>query len=982
MGSAATMLATFAMGVGVTGVTAQDADTDANDEVEEVVVTGTRIRNANISSPSPVTTVGAAEINARGVVRIEDLLQSLPQAFTSNGNGNFGGAGTANVNLRGLTANRTLVLANGKRLSPGPANQASPAPDLNQIPGQLIERVEILTGGASAVYGADAVAGVVNFIYKTDFEGIQIDGQLGINQTSNDSDRFEAILEQGNQPVPGSALDGFEYETSIIVGANTSDGKGNVTAYFTYRDINAIQQSDRVFSACAFGLPAGGEEFICLGSTTTIPARITDFGLAPIESFDLLAFDLGTGQTRDFLDSGIPNDTFNFASTQRTQAPNERFAFGTLAHYEVFEGSEAYLEFNFANNSQQGQIGPSGVFFTIDTISCNNPFLSPAQVAAICTANGLSGDDLTINQELGEGFASIGRRFADVGPRQQTFDSTTFRVVAGLRGEINDSWSYDVSGLYSQTDNVETTTNAPLVDRVEQAIDSVVDADGNIVCRDPSGGCVPLDIFSAAGPNPAAFDFINVQSFESGRTTQEVLNATFTGDLAESDVISPWADTAVQVVGGFEYRRDFISRDPDSNFIADNVGGFGQINPVQGSIDVYEFFAELAVPLIEGAEFAEELTVTGQYRFSDFSTTGAQNTYSAGVTWSPTSDVRLRFNYARATRSPNVFELFFPTQNGLFDLDDTDGDGIFDPCAGATPSATFAQCANTGVTEAQFGNIVDNPAGQFNSIIGGNPNLDEEIADTITIGAVFTPSFVPGLTLSVDYFDIEVEDFIGTIPPVLALNECLENGTDFFCSLIQRDAGGGLFVNGDTSNITATNLNTGSLATSGIDITAQYGLELGDGWGNLNFDYAGTYLIDFVEESLPEFPTFDCAGLFGGSCNGQIPRPEYSHRLLTNWRTEAGVDVNVTWRRVGSFLQQNGLVTSPNFRASAQNYFDVSVNFEVVEGARIRVGINNLFDNQPPVFSALPAGLGTGNTFPSLFDTRGRFGFLGFTLDL
>jgi len=348
------------------------------------------------------------------------------------------------------------------------------------------------------------------------------------------------------------------------------------------------------------------------------------------------------------------------------------------------------------------------------------------------------------------------------------------------------------------------------------------------------------------------------------------------------------------------------------------------------------------------------------------------------LNWQPVSDIRIRAQYARATRAPNIFELFL-TRNidGLFDLSDPDGDGVFDPCGGATPSATAAQCANTGVTAAQFGNVPDNPAGQFNQTTGGNPNLNVESTDTYTIGAIFTPSAVPGLTLSVDYFSITVNDFIDAIPPQLTLTNCLETGDDFFCSLITRDAGGSLFVDADTSSIIATDVNTGSIDTSGIDINANYNFDIGNGFGEISLRYIGVYLIDYTVVSLPGEDPFECAGFYPSNC--EIPRPKYSHSAAATWLTESNFDVTLAWRRIGS-VRQFGTAENSTNRSSllrAINYFDISTSVAITEDITMRAGINNLFDVLPPTSSALPAGLGTGNTFPAVYDTNGRFAFLG-----
>ncbi len=977
-GSAATLLATLVLSPAMNGLSAQDQDQDDSSiAIEELTITGSRIQNANIVSPSPVTTVSGVKFDDRGVVLVEDLLTTLPQTIVADGTGNFGSNGTSNVNLRGLGEDRTLVLVDGRRLPSG--NTLNIAPDINFIPGQLVEGVDLTTGGGSAVYGADAVAGVVNFRLKRDFEGIQIDGQLGIFQTANDNDTFEQILDDfPDASPPGSQLDGFQWNTTVIVGANSDDGRGNVTAYFTYRNVNELVQADRVGSACQFG--GGNPAFFCQGSSTTFPAVLTNLFTANQTPFAIQAFDPATGETNFPFDFGTPDGTFNFAQTQRFRQPSEQYTFGALMHYDITENIEAYLDLMFSSIDSQGQIGPSGTFFSTNTINCDNPLLTPEQFDLICTQNGFGPTDTA---DL-----FIGRRNVEGGPRQQNFENTTFRIVAGFRGDLNDNWSYDIYGQYGRVDDFQSSDNDLVQSNLELALDVVTDpTTGNPVCRSVLEGtnasCVPYNIFTPGGVTQEALDFIIAPGLRSGTVEQEILQGSFSGDLTDNGIVSPWADTGAQLVVGFEYRNDTLVREPDLLLQnAELTGNGGATPPVDENIDVYEFFGELAVPIIQGATLAEDLSFNAAYRFSDFSTTGSQDTYALGLTWAPTSDVRFRFQYQRATRSPNIFDLFLPQNTGLFDLSDPDGDGVFDPCAGATPEFTLAQCANMGVTAAQFGNIADNPAGQFNAIIGGNPDLDPEISDTFTVGAVFTPEFIPGLNLTIDYYNIEVDGFIGTVPPELAVRTCGLEGDPFFCSLVTRDLGGGLFADPETSNVVATDINTGSINTSGIDIQLDYGFALGDGFGDLNLNYIATYLIEYEVEPLPGLDTFECAGFFAGDC--AAPRPEYNHVTTLTWSSESDVNVNLTWRLIGeteAFSGGAGLPEASLNRFDTTHYIDVSVNFPLLDNMRVRAGINNLFDAQFPVAANLPAGIGTGNTFPGLFDVGGRFGFLGVTVD-
>lgn len=981
---------------------AQDQDDDA--AIEEVVVTGTRIRNPNLSSSSPITVLTGAEIDIRGITRIEDLINTLPQAFAAQGaNLANGGNGTATVDLRGLGASRTLVLVDGKRLPFG--DPASVPVDLNQIPAQLVERIDVLTGGASAVYGSDAIAGVVNFIMKRDFEGLQFDVQGGVFQTGNSQKDAEEALGRTDFNVPGSVIDGRILDVNFIVGTNTDDGKGNVTAWFGFRDVNEILQGSRVFSACAFG--AGDPVFNCVGSSTTNPARLTDFGLAAV-GFDLLAFDPVTGgDARPIVLSGSPNDTYNFAPLNHLQRPDRRFTFGAMGHYEISDRVEFFFETSFTDDRTDNQIAPSGTFFTTGTINCDNPLLTPAQFAAICAANGFTNaGTVDVNTGVASGFDTatlyIGRRNVEGGGRRQITRHTTFRAVGGIRGEINDAFDYEIFGQFANVIFGNTALNDISIAKLTQALNVRLDpATGSPTCQgvlDGSGNqdCVPYDIFSIGGtPSDAAVAFILEPAFDKGNIVQRVYGGTVVGDLGTYGFASPMAETGVQLVVGFEYREDQIDRSPDATSIAGGLTGTGGASPpIDEAVDVFEFYTEVAIPLVEGAEFAEELTLTGALRFSDFASTGGQTTWSAGLTWTPISDIRFRGQFQRAIRSPNVLELFRAQGNNLFDLTDPDGDGVFDPCAGATPFFTAAQCANQGVTAAQYGSVADNPAGQFNLLIGGNPNLEVETSDTITIGAVITPTAVPGLTISIDYFNIEVTDFIGTVPPALAIDQCALTGDAFFCDLIQRDAGGGLFVNGATSFVVNTNINTGSLKTSGVDVNVSYSVDLDDlgmeNKGSLSMNFIGTYLIELETESIPGAVPFDCKGFYGAACG--IPNPEWRHRFLMTWETPWSFNLTTTWRYHGSVDQfpgqaGDGSLNAPvadsnlNSHFGAENYIDIQTTIDVMENARLRFGINNLLDNNPPLSSIVGTAPGNGNTYPQVFDANGRFVFLGLTID-
>lgn len=966
-------LASFAMGLSVSPnpAFAQEPDEEA---IEEVVVTGTRLVRGNAVAVSPITSVGASDIEARGTIRMEDLLNTLPQVSPAETASKANEAtGTATVDLRGLGAERTLVLVNGKRLPFG--SPIAAAADVNQVPSQLVERVDVLTGGASAVYGADAVAGVVNFILKDDFEGVQLDFQAGAFQTGNSASQIRSVLNEFGQPVPGSAFDGESYNFNLMVGANTGDGRGNVTGYFTYRKQQAVLQGERIGSACAFGSRNGGNEFTCAGSGTTFPAQFANS--APVAVPFQVTLDDQSGAPRPFV---FPDDTYNFAPVNNYIQPNDRYAFGLNGHYELSDRVEFYAEYGFTDNTIVDQIAPSGIFFgQTDTINCDNPFLSAELVEIICTNNGFSGaENAPVN---------IGRRNVEGGGRRNEIGHTSYRAVVGLRGDINDVWSYDVSGQYADVQYTDEADNFFNINQVLKALEVRNDpTTGEPVCQSVIDGsdpaCVPYNVFELGGVTQEALDYIQAPGFRAGNVTQTVLSGSFNGDLGQYGVQLPTADDGVQLVVGFEYREETLRQTND--FLV-RSGALG--NPradVEGDIAVRELFTEFQVPLVQGRRGIEDLSVNAAYRYSDFyRTTGDQSTYAAGLSYSPVEEFRFRAQVQRATRSPNPIELFAPQNRFEFNLPELPN-GAFDPCGGPTPFRTLEECERTGVTAAQYGQIIS-LGGQFNNLTGGNADLDVETSDTVTVGIVVAPRFIEGLQFSIDYFDISVDDFIGTVPEQISLNNCLDTGDPFFCSLIVRDPVNGRLSGNENAFVIATNVNTGSLETSGFDVVATYDFEI-DGWGSVTVDYAATYLDTLEKVPLPGEPAFECAGFFSpqrAQCG--VSSPTYRHRLPITWQSTWNNDFSaqLAWRHFGGVDQfgTNGdtLISS----LGSRNYIDLSLRATMLDYVDVRFGVNNLFDKQPPVSNQVGGAggsFGTGNTFPGVYDALGRFLFLGGTI--
>ena len=974
---------------------------------DEIIVTGSRIPSANAVASSPVTTIGNVEFDIRGTTRVEDLVNTLPQAFAAQGaNTSNGATGTAQVSLRGLGANRTLVLINGRRMQYG--SPISSAPDLNQIPGALVERVDVLTGGASAVYGSDAIAGVVNFIMIDDFEGVRIDAQLSGYQHGNNNSRAHDVLNSA-VPSPGSDIsipesgvfDGKGQEITLIIGANTEDGRGNVTAYAGYRNNDAILQADRDYSKCAYS--GGDPTFRCAGSSTTPNGRFfTSNG-------DYTLDENGPGDT---FRPRVGADTFNFNPTNFYQRPDERYALGAFAHYEVNEYLEFYSEVMFYDFKSDAQIAFTGTFFTTNQVSCANPLISStpnssgvSQLDYIC-GDGTAGSGSTA---AGDVAFYPGKRFVEGLPRNNSLRNQSYRMLGGIRGEAFEGWNYDAYFQYGTTRGSNTFDNDAVIPNIQDALFAEDDGMGGAQCRSATAraaGCVPLNLFSVGGVNQAQLNYIMRQSFQEGATKQYLGEMSMAGDLGQYGFKSPWSEDGAGIAFGAQWRKDALEFNPDSLFEFGLLSGQGgPAVPVSGSIETTDFYVEAEIPLVSDMAFAERLSFNGGYRHSDVSTSGSYSTWKLAGDWQITPELRVRGGWQRSSRAPNVIETFLPQAIGLTTLPDLANDEQ-DPCAGAAPARSLAECANTGVTAAQYGSIVGNPAAQYNGLFGGNPNLAPEISDTYTVGLVLTPGdLVPGnLFLTVDYFDITVEGFISGVAAETTLNHCLDTGlssittstgtTIPICDAVHRDGQGTLWLT-PAAFIEAVNLNTGSLSTSGIDINGSWNFDfadigLGDA-GGLALDLVGTYLLDLTTNELPGdvVPEYDCAGWYGGRCattSGGV-NPEWRHKLRATWQSPFGVDASLTWRYFSAVQQGDSFQgntssgpTDEDYKLESRNYIDLAASYGVTEKWNVTVGVNNLLDKDPPL-TTQTAGFANGNTYPQTYDAQGRFLFIGTTVD-
>ncbi|HEV8330808.1 MAG TPA: TonB-dependent receptor [Steroidobacteraceae bacterium] len=941
----------------------------ADQTIQEVVVTGSRIAQPNLETTSPVTQVTADDIAVQGVTRVEDLVNQLPQAFAAqNANVSNGSTGTATVNLRGLGSPRTLVLIDGRRMPYGGVTNS--AADLNQIPAAMVERVEVLTGGASAAYGSDAIGGVVNFIMKKDFEGVQFDAMYGLYQHNNDyggpgATKLRDVIAGRAATNPAqfklpddNVTDGEAREFNITMGVSTEDGRGNITAYAGVRDDKQVLQRDRDYSACSLSANPT-VQFACGGSDTSYPGYFYGGGQGlTVSGSDFIPYD--------------PNaNRYNFGPVNHYQRPDRRYTLGAMGHYELAEVADVYTQLMFADYESVAQIAPGGAFFDTNTINCGNPLLSAQQAATIgCDAAAIAADTIVP--------LYIGRRNVEGGGRQSRFENTSFRALLGVRGQISENWDYDASVQYSSVVADQSANNYFHKTRLARALDVVTDPNtGAPTCRSVLDGsdpnCVPYNLFTIGGVTPEALNYLQVPGLQQGKIEQEIYSASVTGDLGAYGIKLPTATESIKVAFGVESRRDSLKNVTDDPTSQDLLSGAGGATiGISGSTDVIDVFTELRVPLVQDKPFADQLGLELAYRYSDYDPV-TTDTYKIGADWAPVQDVRFRASYQRAIRAPNVVELFTAQGFNLFDLPG-------DPCGVDQPTATRDACIASGVPAAVFDDParrarLDSPAGQYNFLQGGDVNLQPETSDTYTYGVIFQPRFLPHLAMSIDYFDISIEDTISVVGADTTLRACYDLGIQSSCGLVVRNPGNGSLWQGD-GHVIDLNTNIGSLSTKGVDLSLSYtGVELG-GMGELSFNLVGTYLdeLTYISGIPGDVPT-ECKGKYSGALCG-IPNPDWRHHFRMGWETPWNVDLSLTWRY---YAEVSNIVpaTAANidYKLGSRNYFDLAANWAVTEKASVLLGINNILDKDPPITSATGT-TGNGNTFPQTYDALGRWIFL------
>ena len=965
----------------------------AGKELEEVIVTGTRIQaSPNDISVAPVATLTAADIERTGLVRVEDLLNNLPQVIAENGSGqSISSDGTATVSLRGLGSTRTLALINGRRMQPGAGVFFTSSADINQIPSAMVERVDVLTGGASATYGADAVAGVVNFIMNTHFEGVRLDFDYGWNSYGQTNDFAKNALAASGNPVPGSFTGGQNRDWSFMAGSNFADGKGNATVYGTYLNTAPVSGYQLDYAGCTLNsaskAPKPGTAWpspTCGGSGTSATGQFILGGttLGTAGAYTTMVdntVDKNSGAFRPY----AATDNYNYGALSFAQRGAERYTAGAFLNYDINDNVNVYSETMYARNTSTAQYGPSGSFFEVVKMSClGNPLLTAEEHAALCDPA-----KLAINQNTWGGTGDqmtmyVAKRNVEGGGRLDNYQSNSIREVVGTKGSFNEAWTFDAYGQYGISTLNDSQGNYLGVTQIHHALDVVAGPNGPACASALDGSdpkCVPWNIWVPGGVTPAALNYLSIQSTYSTTATEYVVNGSVTGDLGKYGIKLPAANDPVVVNIGTEYREEKYNFSPDYVYANGLASGGGSGTQVVGNFHVNEYFMEAKVPIADNHTGIYHLGFEGGYRYSDYNLGYNTNTYKLGLEYAPIRDIKFRGSYNRAVRAPNIGDLYSPSVVGA--------GGNADPCWGSTPQFTAAQCARTGVTAGQYGNIAVNAAAQINTTAGGNPNLQPETADTYTVGFVLQPSNLAGFTMSLDYYDIKIDQAISNAYSDVVLTNCATTGDPYYCGKIHRAPTNGTLWKSTAYYVNTDALNIASIDTKGFDLAARYNTNIGD-MGKLNFTLSGTYVTDWSTQPGPGVGSYDCTGYYGASCGA--PTPQWKHTFETDWATPwAGLVLTGRWRYIGS-VDVDKSSSSPQLAGTYQpgfghiggyDYIDLSAAIGYGSHLTFRAGVNNVTDKGPPLvlngtFSNCPNTSCNDNTWVGTYDTLGRYYFV------
>lgn len=953
-------------------VNAQQADSDSAEaaDVEVIAVTGSRIRAPGVESSSPIISIGEEEIGYLQTPEFERIIRSLPATIPADGsNVNNGTAGAATIDLRGLGPQRNLVLLDGRRMVPFNFNGAV---DTATIPTALIERVDVVTGGASAVYGSDAIAGAVNVILKDDFEGVAFD--MNHNQTGES--------------------DGDQDSISLTVGSNLDDDRGNAVLSLSWMERDAVLLGQRPLGQLGINSNSGAgyDEFLAgqppaepiagcggpnvvdfvngSGSTTAIPTR-----------FELIGTSV-SGQFRDDRTLGAQCSRFNFNPFNYYQTPAQRYSATALANYEINEYANVYASFNYSNTTVVQQVAPSGTFGNSFNLPLYNPFIGDQALQFILDgANGAVADGSLVDggswtDANGNGIVDtedsltvrLRRRTLELGPRTERYDSDIWQLTTGVNGAFLGDWEYDASFQYGESNRTTVRDGYTNVPNINDALDT---RDG-VNCA-VGGTCVPIDLFGGLGTiTEEMAGFATAIALQQQKYEQTIANIFFTGPVDAIEL--PTASGPLALSFGYEYRKEIGILEPDDCLKKSpsscQGGAGGNLLPIRGGYTVNDVFFEGILPIFDGQAFADRMDLEFGFRTSDYDTIGKTDSWKIGLNWRPVESLMFRVMQQRANRAPNVGELASPVTSGL-------SNAIQDPCSVANAANIDDRlrqlCISTGMTAAQVGVIPDIIAGQINTFAGSDPNTPPgpEEADTSTVGFVWTPELdaFDSLVVSADYYKIDIKDIIGNFSAQEVLDSCYNNGMEGECAKINR-VGGDLTGSAAGVNLFTTNLSY--LEAEGIEIAFNMAFDLGD-MGGLRLSGNINKYLSQESQSSATVPVLDCKGYYGTSCD---PLSDLRWTQRTTWTYE-DLTVSVQWRHISSVEvepPESSLRFEPFRSIDAYDYIDVFGSYQFNDYITFTAGVDNLFDDDPP---ALGNQIGdtssnSGNTFPSNYDTLGR----------
>ena len=1004
------------------GVQTQDSAGPAEENSQgDIVVTGTLIKNPNLTSSSPVSVVGQEEIQLRQSNVAEELLRDLPGAVPSIGSAvNNGNGGASFADLRGLGNFRNLVLLDGQRITP---SSVVGRVDLNNIPLALVDRVDTLTGGAATTYGADAVSGVINFITRRDFAGMELAASSQITQRG----------------------DGHIFRADLTMGANFDDGRGNAVLSLGYQQADPVYQGARRFSLNNYTSTTGAVG----GSGTTVPARFT----------------VGTGFRQINPATGAlqtPVVNFNFNPYNIFQTPFERYNIFGAAHYEVADNIEVYTRGMFSKNRVNTIIAPSGVFSSLLVIPVSNPFLPAAARATFCANNDFDfatpgvqtitpaqcAAAATATSPTDPNFrafsTTVGRRTTELGPRLSEFQTTMFDYRAGVRLGITDSIDLDVSGAYGESQNEQVQQNYVLTSRIRTAVYTTSPTTCNLgaspLVPNPNPllpplaqpgasptGCVPVNLFGPDGSiAPNQIPYLTADAGTQQRASLAQARALLSGDFGAS---APWADDPIGFAVGAEYRKYTGAQIADvlSQTAGELGGAGGAVLNFDGGYNVKEVYGEIIAPIVQDRPFFNSLTLEAGLRYSaykvDAPTSPSYNTttWKLAATWEPMDGLKFRGNYQRAVRAPNINELFSPTSVGLTSLST-------DPCRAALPLANAnlrAVCLAQGAPLASIGSITNPTAAQANGTFSGSLALRPEKADSYTAGVVFQPRFVRGLSITVDYYHIKITDAISQPTGGDLITNCFGNitaasATDPNCLLFRRDPVTGT-LSGDsatTGGLVFPVSNSGYILTDGIDVGVNFRRDLG--FAKLNWSFQGNWTNRSIFQATvagsvipPGFPGAggavpasiprECVGFYSTNCGspgsagpnsspGSL-QPEFSWNQRTTL-SFGDVDVSLLWRHISKMEAEAGVVAYAGVlpgrptaivgvldgkevdfgHIGAHDLFDLAFRFGVSDNFDLTLTVMNVLDTNPPIVGSTigSTSFNSGNTYPSTYDALGR----------